>query len=277
MAPRRHEAARWTLALASLAVATASLAAHDLFFRPFAFHVSAQATVLVPVLNGTFSSSENAVTRDRLADLSLVGPFGRRSVDANAWSEKDPRSDVRFETGAPGTYVLGAAVKPKVLELPGKEFNAYLKDEGIDSILAKRKEQGRLQEPSKERYAKFPKTLIQVGDARSGDFASVLGYEAEIVPLDNPYSLKPGDTLRVRCLLLGTPLPNYVVFAGGRRVASEKRLDSQRLMTDADGVVAVKVTAEGDYFVKFVHMREVDGPEANYESRWATLTFGIGR
>jgi uncharacterized GH25 family protein len=272
--PRRSLAMALTI-LASSAVTVAELAAHDLFFRPDAFRVPPQATVIVPVLNGTFSTSENAVARDRLADISLVGPFGRRSVETAAWSEKDPRSDVRFDTGAPGTYVLGAAIKPKVLELPGKEFNAYLKEEGIDRILASRKEQGRLQEPSKERYAKFPKTLIQVGEARSGDFAAVLGYEAEIVPLDNPYSLKPGATLRVRCLLLGKPLPNYVVRAGGRRAASEKRLDAQRLMTDAEGVVVVKLTAAGDYYVTFVHMREVEGPEANYESRWATLTFAV--
>ena len=37
----------------------------------------------------------------------------------------------------------------------------------------------------------------------------------------------------------------------------------------------MKLAAAGDYYVKFVHMQEVDGPDANYESRWATLTFGV--
>jgi len=215
------------------------------------------------------------VSRDRLADLSLVGPFGKKTLDVTAWSEKAPQSTVRIETQGPGTYVLGAAIKPKMLELKGREFNAYLKDEGIDHVLARRKQQARLEEPSRERYAKYPKALMQVGGATSPEFGTVLGYEAEIVPLQNPYALKAGDVLTVRCLVLGKPLPNYVVLAGGRRAGSEKRLDAQRLMTDAEGVAAVKLAAAGEYYVKFVHMQEVDGPEANYESRWATLTFGV--
>jgi len=56
--------------------------AHDLFIRPDAFFVPAHTKVVVPVLNGTFSTTENAVARDRLADLSVVGPFGRRTVPA---------------------------------------------------------------------------------------------------------------------------------------------------------------------------------------------------
>jgi hypothetical protein len=274
MAPR-HRSAPALLALLWLAAAIVPVAAHDLFFRPAAFRLPPGAAVLVPVLNGTFSTSENAVARDRLADLSLVGPAGRRSLDLDGWSESDPRSDVRFQTGPPGTYVLGAAVKPRLLELPGKDFNAYLKEEGIDQILARRKEQGRLQEPSKERYAKHPKTVIQVGDARSADFGTALGYEAEIIPLENPYALKPGDTLRVRCVVLGAPLANYIVLAGGRRAGSDQRIAVQRVVTDAEGVAAITLTHAGDWYIKFVHMREVQTPDANYESRWATLTFGV--
>ena len=63
-----------------------------------------------------------------------------------------------------------------------------------------------------------------MGAATSAEFGVVLGYEAEIVPLQNPYALKAGDVLKVRCLVLGKPLTNYVVLAGGRRADGEKRL-----------------------------------------------------
>jgi hypothetical protein len=52
-------------------------------------------------------------------------------------------------------------------------------------------------------------------------------------------------------------------------------LAAQRLLTDGDGVAVVKLAAAGRYYVKFVHMEEVDGADANYESRWATLTFEV--
>ena len=44
----------------------------------------------------------------------LVGPFGQKALDVTAWGR--PLEHVRIETQGPGTYVLGAAVKPRMLE-----------------------------------------------------------------------------------------------------------------------------------------------------------------
>jgi len=65
-----------------------------------------------------------------------------------------------------------------MLALSAAEFNACLKDEGIDDILLVRREGGTLGTPSRERYAKFPKSLLQVGETTSNDYATALGYEA---------------------------------------------------------------------------------------------------
>ena len=249
--------------------------AHDLFIRPDAFFVAAHARVVIPVLNGKFSTTENAVVRDRLADLSVVGPLGRRAIPVDQWTDVDPRSTVTVQTEGAETYVVGAAIKPRMLSLPAAEFNAYLKDEGIDNILQARRAGGAIGTPSRERYAKFPKALLQVGDTTSDDYAAVLGYEAEIVPMANPYALTVGGILPVRCVVLGKPLVNAVVFAGGRGVSGAVRLATQRLTTDGQGVVRVTLSAAGSWYVKFVHMQAVDAPDANYESRWATLTFGV--
>ena len=138
-----------------------------------------------------------------------------------------------IQTEREGTYVVGAAIKPRMLALAGAQFNAYLKDEGIDHILQARRANGTLEQPSKERYAKFPKALLQVGDTPSNDYGAVLGYEAEIIPLANPYALRVGDTLPVRCLVQGKPLVKYVVLAGGRRQNGVDRLIAQRLTTDS--------------------------------------------
>jgi uncharacterized GH25 family protein len=73
----------------------------------------------------------------------------------------------------------------------------------------------------------------------------VLGYEAEIVPMTNPYALTVGGILPVRCFVLGKPLVNAVVFAGGRGVNGAVRLATQRLTTDGQGVVRVRLSAAG--------------------------------
>jgi uncharacterized GH25 family protein len=257
-------------------LAAVPASAHDLFFRASTYHLLPRSPVVIDVLNGTFSASENGITRDRLADVSLVTPQGRMAVPHQEWSEQDPKSTVRVSTGEPGTYVLGAAIKPRLLSLPGKEFNAYLEEEGIRDVLARRKEQRRLQEPSRERYSKYLKALLQVGDARTDDPATPLGYAAEIVPQQNPYRLKPGDRLTVQCLVDGRPWAGKVIFAGGRRAGGDRRLPAQRLVTDAEGRATVHVTAAGAWYVKFVAMTEVADAEANYESKWSTLSFAVG-
>lgn len=251
---------------------TASVAAHDLFFRASSYHVRPQTAVAIDVLSGTFSTSENAITRDRLADLSLVTPVGRVMIERDRWSEEEPKSTVRITTADAGTYVLGAAIRPRMLSLSGKEFNAYLKDEGIEEIVTRRTQQKRLGEASRERYSKYVKALVQVGDTPSDGHSTPLGYAAEIIPEQNPYRLEPGDRLTVRCVVDGQPWARKVIFAGGRHGLTDRRIAQQKLVTDDHGRATVRLTATGVWYVKFVAMVEVSDPEANYESKWSTLS-----
>ena len=80
----------------------------------------------------------------------------------------------------------------------------------------------------------------------------------------------------MKCLVGGRPLSApATVFAGGRRSGGEARIAVQRLTPDDDGLVTVRLTDAGDWYVKFVHMEEADEAEANYVSRWATLAFAV--
>jgi uncharacterized GH25 family protein len=262
--------------LAAFAAAAPALS-HDLFFRAPRYHLAPGAAAVVDVLSGTFTKSENAIERERLADLSIVTPEGRVKLDLAAWSESEPKSTLRLTAGGEGTYVIGAAVKPRMLSLSGKEFGAYLREEGLEEVLQARAAEKRLDEPSRERYSKYLKALVQVGAAASDAHATVLGYAAEIVPEENPYRLKAGGTLTVRCLVDGKPYAGKKVFAGGRRGTSDVRLAAQPLVTDSEGRAKVRLPEAGVYYVKLVAIAELkDDAEANYESKWSTLSFAVG-
>jgi hypothetical protein len=60
------------VALALVLLAAATLRAHDLFLRLERYVVPPNSEVRVYVLNGTFSKSEGAVTRDRLRVRALL-------------------------------------------------------------------------------------------------------------------------------------------------------------------------------------------------------------
>src|SRR6476469_248754 len=64
---------RVLLGLLLLIVGVATLDAHDLFLKPFAFFVTPGTDARVRVLNGTFEKSENSITRTRLRALRVVG------------------------------------------------------------------------------------------------------------------------------------------------------------------------------------------------------------
>ena len=267
-----------TVICAILAVGSAlSLEAHDLFLKPNDFFVAPHASLSIRVLNGTFTTSEAEVTRSRLRDLSVAGPAGVTHPDTSTWTGSKKESTWRVGLAEAGTYVLGASVLPRTLGLTAKAFNDYLAEDGLPDILAQRRERNELERPARERYAKHVKTIVQVGDVRSNTIDIPLGYPAELVPLDNPYVLRRGDTFRVRALVERKPVPNMVVLAGGH-TAQGKPIPSASVRTDADGVARIPIRTSGVWYVKFIDMRRI-APDArdsvDYESKWATLTFAI--
>jgi len=263
------------LAIVALVATAGLLAAHDMFLRPATHFAAPNSRVLVRLLNGTFSKSENAITRDRLLDVAIVSPSGRAKLDTTLWSVAGDTSTFTLQTGAPGTYVLGASTRPRILGLPPEDFNQYLADDGMPDELAARKKDGTINQPSRERYHKHVKALVQVGDTPDNGYGTILGYPAELVPLQNPYTLKPGATLEVKALVDGNPIANQFIQYGGR-TPREGRVAQRSTRSDAQGVARIPLDRVGTYYVKFIDMRRVSGDaEANYESKWATLTFAV--
>jgi Domain of unknown function (DUF4198) len=274
-------------AIGAALVAVASIAsAHELFLHPRGFLVAPHATITLPVLNGRFTASENAIERARITDLSLRGPGGRTAIDRATWTERDPRSTVRVTVAGPGTCVIGVEIGARTIALDGPAFDRYLAEEGITPILERRRATGRLGQRARESYAKAAKTVIAVTDAaghlaapvRAGESAALVanGYAAEIVPLVDPYAVTVGDTLPVRALVGGRPLAGWTIRAGGTFGTSTEAIPPQVLTTDHDGRATVRLTHAGHWFVAFVHMVDAPpGDSVDYVSRWATLTFGV--
>ena len=271
--PRRARVAT-VLAVTLLFVVAAVASAHDMFVKPARFFVAENAELLVRVLNGTFSKSENSIARTRVRDISVVGPAGRQQLDTVAWTTDGDTSTFRVHTDAAGTYVLGASTRPNVIALEAKDFNLYLREDGIPDVLAARRQAGELDRPARERYAKHVKALIQVGSARSEHFGTELGYPAELVPLDNPYALGRARALRVRTVVDGAPARNQFVLYGGR-TPNGGRIAQRSVRSDSTGVARIPLRGPGIWYVKFISMSRVQGNTVDYESKWATLTFQV--
>ena len=266
----------------SIAVAVVTGEAHDLFLKPRDFVVRPGAEVQVRVLNGGFTSSEASVARNRLRDLTVAGPGGVAHPDRATWADDAKESQWRVTLREPGTHVLGASLDPRTIRLGGTDFNGYLREEGLPDILAARKAARQLGDSAHERYAKHVKALVRVQPVGGVGGASVdtayriaLGYPAELIPLDDPYVLPSGGTLRLRAMADGRPLSGQVVQAGGR-TTSGARIPQREVTTDSAGIARFRLATRGTWYVKFIHMRQVPASERDsvtHESKWATLTF----
>ena len=277
-----------TVAVLTVVVATA-VRAHTMFLKLDSFFLQPNSTGVVALFNGDFDLSENVITRDRMLDVSVVGPGGVVHPPESAWTDSAvfhwspdsvDTSILTFETGAAGTYMIGVSTAARVFTLTAEEFNEYLVHDGIVDAIVQREAAGRTNEEATERYSKHVKALVQVGGARSGEWSHELGYPVEFIPLQNPYALAVGDELQVRFLRAGQPVGNQLVYASydghhGHDAAGE-HVEAVTTRTNEDGVATIPLTGAGRWYVRTIHMVETTTePDVDYESNWATLTFEV--
>ena len=264
-------------AVALLITSTATaLVAHDLFIKLDTYFLTPDSQVTIPIYNGTFMTSENSITTDRVLDVSVVKQGKRISVGTDRWlaGENNYTTYLTIETGAPGTYVVGVSTKHNDFGLAAADFNEYLRVDGIPDVLAAREREGELGVDVRERYGKHVKAVVQVGDAPSEGYDAKLGYPAEIVPMENPYELELGNDIVVQCLVDGQPVAGQLVIAGGH--GANGAIHEREGRTDANGKVSFTIREAGRWYVKFINMAKAEGdPDIDYESKWATLSFEV--
>lgn len=241
-----------TFALSALAVScfAGSLVAHSLFLKLDTYFLAPHSRVSVPLLNGEFAFSENAISRDRMLDVSVVGPEDQvEHPPSSAWRDEEETAILEIQTGPPGTYCIGVSTASRVIELTADKFNTYLRNDGVLDTLAERERTNTSERDARERYAKHVKAIVQVGGHRTGAYATRLGYPIEIVPLQNPYELTIGDELDVLVLKDGEPLAGQRLYASfeGHHIHDENgaHIEAVSTRTDARGRAAIPLHQAG--------------------------------
>ena len=69
---------------------------------------------------------------------------------------------------------------------------------------------------------KYAKALIEIGSESSALYEKAVGHRFELIPLSNPFSLKPGDALKIRVQFDGKPLAGVSVEIGDGETPMEE-------------------------------------------------------
>ncbi len=261
------------LAVALLAGGAAVLQAHDFWVVPQLFRVPEGWAVQVAGQTGmSFPESLSAIESGRVADAELVSADSRTPVEKSFRSGSSLMMEARPE--AAGQWWVAVALETRPIRMSASQFETYLEHDGVWDVLAERRSSsGTSADSVDERYTKYAKALVQVGEGGPEAYGRRVGHPIEFVPLEDPFSLHPGDRFRARLLWRGEPLADQVVFAGRAGAGAGP---TSHVRTDANGVVEFPVFVSGPWYLKAIHMAEDgDDPEVEYRSHWATLTFRV--
>jgi uncharacterized GH25 family protein len=259
------------LAAVSVLALARGAAAHDFWIEPQTYEASEGVPVALRLRVGERFRGDPVPRNDaKIEKFVIAGPSGETAVTGRDGS--DPAGVAR--PAVAGIHVVGYRSKPSSVELEAEKFEAYLAEEGLESVIAERKEKGLSKEPGREIYSRCAKALLRIGrpKAPATGFDAALGFRLELVPVADPFALAADAALAVEVRSEGKPLADALVVAR-RKDAPDERLFAR---TGADGRVALKVGAPGVWLLKCVHMvRAPAESKADWESLWASLTFEV--
>lgn len=252
------------------------LSSHELFLKSDSYFFEGGKQSELYLFNGTFDSSENSITTDRITGARIAGPNFEFLPKDSDYYEKGKATYLKFTPGKSGTYVAGISTLSRMIELDAKAFREYLEHEGLEHVISDREKKGFSDKPAREKYSKHVKAILQVGKKRSTDYNTELGYPIEFIPLANPYELRVGDKASFRLLLNGKPLAGQGVHISSRNDGVDPFAKEIPGRTNEQGEVSFEITETGHWYIATIHMVESTEENVDYESNWATITFEIG-
>ncbi len=244
---------------------------HEFWLAPSQFHLKPGQTVRLDLLVGENFRGEYWAARTKRTE-SVHHYFGKKKENLTAQALATDSLPIEFTCKKAGTHLLAMRSNNSFIELEGDKFNDYLKEDGIENILAMREERGELSKTAREYYQRCAKALLQVGKKTDDTYATNCGMPLEIILLENPYALKVGDKLSFKILFEGKPLADAVVRSWHK--VDETKTNQGRYRTNAQGIATIELNAKGLWMISLVKMIEYgDKSHADYQSFWGSLTF----
>jgi uncharacterized GH25 family protein len=163
--------------------------------------------------------------RDKLREFRLIQP-DQSSSDLQAGDGGFLATPIIMKKAGP--YIVSAATNTgfyTMFNQNGRIHHKMGSMEGLDNVVLSLY------------YENYTKALLNVGTTATDAFSTPVGHGIEIVPLENPYLKKAGDTLKLQILHNGKPVPfcpvsaTYVGFSDREDYAFSNKTNSQGIST----------------------------------------------
>lgn len=278
----------WFL-LAALVIGTSVVGADDFWIVPNAFRVEVGSEVVLRgQTSSQFPTSRSAVAVERVATAKRISESDE--VVITGLSIQGRSLLVRDRPAQAGQYVIALSLHPRSVRESAEGFRRYLDAEGATAARQRVEREGLLdgRDSVTRRYAKYAKTIVQVGSGGTRAFARPAGHVIEFVPLRDPASLHLGDTLALRVLFHGVPLSGVPVHAevvdldidrdtpSSGAHAEHAGAGPSSYTPDARGIIYVPLSRSGMWSIRTIHVTQaLAGSGADWDTHWGTLVFAL--
>jgi len=261
--------ATWQLGnLFVLLLVATTASAHDFWIEPSTFKPAVGDRVTAALRVGQKLAGEPLPRIPALIDRFVVRGDGGIERPVVGRMGADP-AGIAF-IGEGGLHWIGYQSNPYPVALEAAKFEDYLRDEGLERIVAERKRKGQSAAPGRERFYRCAKALLDTPGAAA--FDAPLGFTLELVPRKNPYSMRASGELPLALRFRGKPLANVLVVAMSKD-DPEKVI---RVRTDAKGRASLRLAHAGFWMIKAVHMEAAPADAGvDWESWWASMSFEL--
>jgi uncharacterized GH25 family protein len=245
--------------------------AHEVWLqtKKFRFALGEEASVLF-LVGENFEGEDWSLKKNKMEKLDLH--HLSKATDLKPLLKPEEKEKLKVKLAEEGTHIITLQSNYASIELEAAKFNAYLEEDGLEDVMAIRAKKNETTKPGKERYARFLKLLVQAGTKTDDTFKKKTGLRVEIVPHQNPYSLKSGDYLQCTVLVDGKPVPHQMVKVWNK-INTTTFL--QNTYTENDGTIKFPISTKGPWMVSTVKMIPSETPDAEWQSMWGSLVFGI--
>jgi hypothetical protein len=264
---------RVLVCVAASLIAAVPLSAHDFWLAALDWQPAPTAKTLTIIgsVGDKFPVASDWAIPAGVDTWRVLGPGGELTVDGNVNSFRQQGKSIAttFAASNPGAYLGLMTVKTRVLAQPADEFNTYLRDEGLQDVIAERARLGQTKVPVRERFARYSKVIVRTGEGAAPYVTAPVGHDGELVPASDPTLLQAGEPLVIQFLVERKPIAGVALAASSEKVQLTAK-------TDADGRATFALPAPGPWLIHTVYMRRPatpGSPRVDWESYWVTLTF----
>ncbi len=247
---------------------------HDYWFAPNRFAFMRGDTLVVNLMVGDELKPEieRPLQKEMTKRFVLITPH--RTIDLLAELADSTFPVLTRKLDFEGLALLSMERDFWYTKMTDDDFQRALQYEEMQDIIALREKIGRKPEEHK-RYDRSIKALLRVGKKMEGDlYKKALGHKVEIILLQNPFQLKPGDRLRIKVLDRGKPLANKLIKAYNRSGNGE--VSKLKTYTDNKGEATFTLVRKGFWLIRVSHLwRCEDCEKVDWEHHYSTFSFTL--